>query len=190
MGRGAHCKLHSVCRLLCCCNMLSVACCVVRCMLLRREETHAAAEVHRIDDALCIGTEEARHELSNPPAMVALRLATDNGKQARTSELTKSPTRDDPIAVLQRCSHIAHAKRTVCRVGWASDVWTFPQCRCVACRMVCVAPCTLHRVPGVVPKVFNGLGALDLLRGTPHDTTYSMQRALGALESLRSAIAH
>ena len=51
-------------------------------MLLRREETHAAAEVHRIDDALCIGTEEARHELSHPPAMVAVRLAAYNGKHA------------------------------------------------------------------------------------------------------------
>jgi hypothetical protein len=82
MGRGARCKLHGVCRMLCCCNMLSVVYCVIRCMLLRREETHTAAEVHCIDNALCIGTEEARHKLSHPPAMVAVRLASYNGKHA------------------------------------------------------------------------------------------------------------
>ena len=56
--------------------------CVIRCMLLRREETHTAAEVHCIDDALCIETEEARHKLSHPPAVVAVRLAAYNGKHA------------------------------------------------------------------------------------------------------------
>lgn len=112
MGRGARCKLHGVCRMLCCCNMLSVVYCVIRCMLLRREETHTAAEVHCIDNALCIGTEEARHKLSHPPAMVAVRLATYNGKQARTAERTKSQTRDDALAALQRCSRIACNAKT------------------------------------------------------------------------------